>query len=232
MWTRARRWPHAEAIEELKRALAIDPDQTEALNNLAKVLFHIGRLDEAVSAFERALAIDSSYSNARFRLCLAEMYRGNYSRSLELLRMLPVGSHGSSVSALTALNLHYLGRTDEGRSVLVRAAPTDREGSDFASIEAIFHALAGEREAAEDRIAAEIAVSKDLGHYHHAECYIASARAIMGERDAAIEGIARASEDGFPCYPWFERDPCLESIKDDHRFKKLVAELRAKWGSE
>lgn len=219
-------------MEEFGRALEIEPDNVQALNELAKVLFHIGRLDEAVEKFERAIELDSSFINPRFRLSVTEMLRGNYARSIELLRMLPVGSHGSSIIALSALNLHYLGRTDEGRRVLAKASPADRNESDFPSIEAIFHALAGDKAAAEDRIAAEIAVSAELGHFHHAECYIASARALMGEKDAAIDGIMRAADDGFPCYPWFERDPCLESLRDDSRFRNLIEELRARWAPE
>src|SRR5205085_1355060 len=50
LWTRQRRWPHEDAIVEYRRALAADPNNAEALNELAKVLFHIGRLDEAASA--------------------------------------------------------------------------------------------------------------------------------------------------------------------------------------
>lgn len=231
LWTRERRFPHADAIEEFRRALDIDPDNIEALNELGKVLSHIGRLDEAVSPLERTLEIDAAYRNARFRLGLAEMYRGNYARSLELLRTLPVGSHGSSVIAVSALDLHYLGRTEEGRRLLVRATPEDRKESDLAAVEAIFHALAGDKAAAEERIEAEIAISQDLGHYHHAVAYIATARALMGEKDAAIDGLRRAAEDGFPCYPWFERDPCLESLRDDPRFKQLMDELRARWSA-
>ena len=229
LWTRARRFPHEDAMEEFRRALEIEPDNVQALNELAKVLFHIGRLDEAVEKFERAIELDSSFINPRFRLSVTEMLRGNYARSIELLRMLPVGSHGSSIIALTALNLHYLGRTDEGRRVFAKASPADRNESDFASVEAIFHALAGDKAAAEDRIAAELAVSAELGHFHHAECYIASARALMGEKDAAIDGIMRAADDGFPCYPWFERDPCLESLRDDPRFRQLIEDLRTRW---
>jgi serine/threonine protein kinase len=229
LWTRDRRWPHMDAMADYKRALAIDPNNAEALNELAKVLFHIGRMDEAVANFERALEIDSAYINPRFRLGLTEMLRGNYARSLELLRMLPVGSHGSSLIALMALNLHYLGRTEEGQRVLDAANEDERTDSDFSSIQAIFHAFAGNREAAEHCIASETKMNQHLGHYHHAECYIASARAILGETDAAIDGLRHAAEDGFPCYPWFERDPCLESVRNDPRFTQLINELRARW---
>jgi len=229
LWTRARRFPHQDAIDEYRRALAIDPNNAEALNELGKVLFHIGRLDEAAKSFEQSLEIDAAYINPRFRWALTEMYRGNYGKSIEFLRMLPAGSHGSSVTALGALNLHYMGRTQDGLRILSRATPAEKQESDFASIEAIFHALAGNEAAAEERIMAEIEVSHDLGHYHHGVCYIASARAIMGDADTAIDLLAQAADDGFPCYPWFERDPCLASVRDNPRFRQLISELKARW---
>ena len=229
LWTKERRFPHVDAIDEFRRALAIDPDNAEALNELGKVLFHIGRLDEAVQSLERALDIDSSFINARFRLALAEMLRGNFAQSLDLLRLLPASSHGSSATGVRALNHHYLGRTEEGRRILKSASAADREQSDFHSVEAIFFALEGDKASAETSIAAEIEISQNLGHYHHAVCYIASARAIMGESDTAIDLLAEAADDGFPCYPWFERDPCLESIRTHPRFIALMKELKTRW---
>jgi hypothetical protein len=57
----------------------------------------------------------------------------------------------------------------------------------------------------------------------------------MGETHAAIDGLRRAAEDGFPCYPWFERDPCLASIRNDPEFTELMQELRIqsqRWANE
>lgn len=229
LWTKERKFPHMDAIDEFRRALAIDPDNVQALDELGKVLFHIGRLDEASQTLERALEIDSSYINARFRLALAEMLRGNFAQSLELLRLLPVSSHGSSAIGVRALNHHYLGRTEEGRRIIASASEEDRTESDFHGVEAIFFALAGDKVSAEKSIAAEIEISQDLGHYHHAVCYLAAAQAIMGEADIAIDLLVEASDDGFPCYPWFQRDPCLESIRSLPRFVALIDELKARW---
>jgi tetratricopeptide (TPR) repeat protein len=229
LWTRARRWPHAEAVAEYRKALAIDPNSAEAWNELGKVLFHVGHLDEAAEALERSIEIDSAYTSGRFRLSLSEMLRGNYTRSLELLNTLTVGSHGSFIPALIAMNLHYLGRTDEGWNILVRSKRANPGDADFSSIEAIFHALAGRKSDARISIANSIEVGTGLGHFHHAVCYMAGARAIMGETDEAIDGLRKAAEDGFPCYPWFERDPCLASIRDDPKFRSLISELRGRW---
>ena len=100
----------------------------------------------------------------------------------------------------------------------------------YSSHRAIFFALDGNKAGAEESIAKEIEISQNLGHYHHAVCYMASARSIMGEHDGAIDLLAQAADDGFPCYPWFKRDPCLESIRSNPRFVALVDELETRWG--
>jgi hypothetical protein len=107
---------------------------------------------------------------------------------------------------------------------------TERSKSDYHGVAAIFHALDGDAGAMEQSIAAELEISENLGHFHHAMCYIAAARAVIGQHDEAIDMLARASDEGFPCYPWFERDPLLESIRGMPRFIALIAELRSRWG--
>jgi Flp pilus assembly protein TadD len=230
LWTRARRWPHFEAIDEFRKALALDSNSIEARNELGKVLWHIGQISEAIEHLEKAVELDAAFTNPRFRLGMAEMCRGNHERALELFRMLPVGSHGSSLVALTALNLHYLGKTDEGWSVLTRATADERNDSDFAAIESIFHAMAGRHDDAEQSISKAIELGHNLGHFHHAMCYIASARVLMGELTSGIELLRRGADDGFPCYPWFEVDPCLAAVRDNPRFVKLIADLKSRWG--
>jgi hypothetical protein len=38
-----------------------------------------------------------------------------------------------------------------------------------------------------------------------------------------------AAEDGFPCYPLFERDANLDSLRQDARFISFMMKLRQQW---
>lgn len=56
------------ALESLQKARNLDPSKAETHNNLGSVYADLGRLDEAKKAFEQALAIDPSLSDARQNL--------------------------------------------------------------------------------------------------------------------------------------------------------------------
>ncbi len=47
-----------EGMEDLRQAIAIDPDYTMAWNNLGSFYLGLGELDEAIACFDRTLAID------------------------------------------------------------------------------------------------------------------------------------------------------------------------------
>ena len=65
-----------EAIVQLQRALAIKPDDDEALNNLGNVLLQIGQVDGAIIQFQRALAIKPVFANAYNNLGIALIQKG------------------------------------------------------------------------------------------------------------------------------------------------------------
>ena len=41
--------------------------------------------------------------------------------------------------------------------------------------------------------------------------------------------LAKAIDTGFPCYPWFERDPLLDPVRQDPGIRDLIGRLKAQW---
>jgi tetratricopeptide (TPR) repeat protein len=78
-------------MAHLERSLELNPDQAEAHNNLANVLWHRGRLRDAAAEYEKALALHPDYAAAHFNL--GEVFRemgepreaiAHYRRALEI----------------------------------------------------------------------------------------------------------------------------------------------------
>ncbi|QWV93634.1 tetratricopeptide repeat protein [Geomonas oryzisoli] len=59
-----------EAAELLARTLALEPENTKALNALGGALRQLGELERAAAAFAAALRVDPSFSEARINLAL------------------------------------------------------------------------------------------------------------------------------------------------------------------
>ena len=58
-----------------------------------------------------------------------------------------------------------------------------------------------------------------------AECY-----SILGKKSEAIDWLKQGINYGFTHYPWLsKRDPFLENIREDKRFKKLMEKVKYKW---
>jgi len=65
-----------------------------------------------------------------------------------------------------------------------------------------------------------------FGHHHHLQYDAACIHALCGSTDEAITWLSQAARNGFPCHPFFEKDPLLASLRGHGRFERLIAELR------
>ena len=54
-------------------------------------------------------------------------------------------------------------------------------------------------------------------------------RVTYEENEEAVKWLVKAAENGLPCYPLFNRDPNLESLKGHSGFDAFMRELRKKW---
>ena len=93
---------------------------------------------------------------------------------------------------------------------------------------AVLLAASGKHSEAE-AVIKSIAGQKGFGHFHHTAYNIACAYARMGKTDATLQWLREAAESGFPCYPLFERDPNLGSLRSDPRWSSLMAEIKQNW---
>ena len=99
----------AEAEQAFRRALKARPAYAEGHFNLGKALHKLGRLDEALRAFERAYAIDAEFPGVRASLCAMYRKHGRAERAMAVLRAAPGGLEASDeFSPLVAETLEEL----------------------------------------------------------------------------------------------------------------------------
>ena len=133
----------------------------------------------------------------------------------------------------SSLALAYLkqGLTNEARATLqegLEKQPSD-PGGQYASVEAMLFARAGELAKAEEAIRLAEQRGVGYGHFHHTAHNIACAYALMNKSKPAVEWLQRTVKTGFTCYPAFRDDPDLENIRSNPEFQKFLGEQKELW---
>lgn len=230
LWTHSNHFPHGEVVRELHRAIELNPNFDEAHHQLGAVYNHIGLLDKAAVELQQALAINPTYTGARFRLGINLLSQGKYEQGLLLFndtqRFMP-----SMWTFHTSSALFHLGRKQEASALIgefLRTEPQD-EGGVVTAMQALLLADSGRKSEAERMIRAAIQRGEGFGHFHHTAYAIGSTYALMNNPRQALKWLQMAADDGFPCYPMFENDPILNNLRKDPDFIDFLAQQKTQW---
>jgi tetratricopeptide (TPR) repeat protein len=192
---------------------------------------HIGLLDKGWDEIQKSLSINPSNTLARFRFGVINLYRAKYEDALAVFKSTPLEKNPSLWAFQTATALFQLGRTQEAEAIVddyLKKYPAD-EGGVGASVKAMTLAKAGKEREAEEMIQHAIEIGSGFGHFHHTAYNIASAYALMNKLEEANKWLQNAADDGFPCYPLYENDANLNSLRKDERFIAFMAKLKQQW---
>ena len=231
LWSPANGYPHEQAIEEFRKALALAPGLVDAHNWLGAVYFHIGLLDEAKVEIETTLRLDPSRNVARLHRSVIQGYSGHYKEAVQGLRSLPGDLSSELAGSMTAWCLINLGRKDEASGLIERLlvrTPAD-VGGQLAAVNALSFAIRNNSSAAEAAIAEAIEKGSGFGHFHHTTHYIADTYARLNRHAEAVKYLHITADTGFPCFPLFNNDPNLDTIRSDPGFQEFISDQRAIW---
>ncbi len=230
LWSRANDWAYERAVADYRHALELNPNLAEAHHQLANVYNHVGLLDKADAEIKKAVALDPLNTGIRYRVGINLLYQGKYEESVPEMRDSEKMAPGLWAFQ-TSFALQHLGRRQEAEeriSRMLKTMTTDPGGS-LTSMQALLAADAGDAARTERKIQEAVAKGKGYQHFHHVAYAVASAYALLDKHEQALEYLRTAAEDGFPCYPLFERDTNLDRLRKDPRFLSFLAEQKKQW---
>jgi len=94
------------------------------------------------------------------------------------------------------------------------------------SLQSILHARCNQTDLALQCIRRALDSPRSFGHTHHTYYQIACAYAVLCETDKAMAWLERSADTGFPCWPFFEVDPHLQSLREQPAFRTLIQDLK------
>ena len=231
LWTHTHGFQHLQALAEARQAYTVDPNFDEAWHQHALILFHIGHIAEARRDIDRVLIINPVNDQARFRYAPMLNYEIRYQDAIDALKRVPPEVVPSLWYYQMAWAVQSLGRVQEASRIIDTgiAKNVNDPGGTLYAARGMIRAKTGNLTGAEADIKTAIRVGQGYGHFHHTAYSIAAIYSVMGKLDQAEEWIENAANDGFPCYPLFEKDPNLERVRATPRFQAFVARLRQQY---
>jgi DNA-binding winged helix-turn-helix (wHTH) protein len=231
LWTKAKGFPHEQAIRSFQTALELDPDADDTHHQLSMVYSHVGLLVDAQRHVARAIDLNPNNTMARFRVGVYKAWQCRFGDALEVLKTVPADVSPFLVDRVKAEVYVQLGRPDKAQPIVdhyLTRYPND-EGGSLTSVRALLLAKAGETREAKKTIARAIELGTGFGHFHHTAYNIAATYAALHEPDQAVTWVEAAADDGFPCYPYFARDPNLDVLRGFPPFVDLMSQLHKQW---
>jgi TolB-like protein/DNA-binding winged helix-turn-helix (wHTH) protein len=229
-WTHRNGFPHERAIIDIKHAIELDPSLAEAHHWLGTIFAHIGLLEKAEQELRTALQLEPTNMGINYRIAVNLVRQGKVREGIAGLEGTRTFAPALWTYAMGEA-LFQLGRKEEAAALIrdyLRDNPRD-EGGVGNAMQALLHADAGRAALAEQSIQAAVEKGKDFGHFHHAAYSIGAAYALMNRPQDALRWLRAAADDGFPCYPLFERDRSFDSLRGNPNFLQWMTEVKKRW---
>jgi TolB-like protein/Tfp pilus assembly protein PilF len=207
-----------KAETTLRKAVALDPGNPEALYQLADVIGCLGRLDESVVMMRKVLLMEPLNAQFHFNMGQFLLGLGRVDEAVAELRQ-AIDLQPTAAGFRLLLTQAYIkaGRFDEALAA-AKAEPDDATRR-AATAQAYF--AAGNAEAGQPILDEMIRLDADSLPFYIAEVY-----GIRGDADAAFEWVEKAYAARDPGVSILYEDPIVAHVlRDDPRFAEFVKKL-------
>ncbi|HEX6250009.1 MAG TPA: BTAD domain-containing putative transcriptional regulator [Gemmatimonadaceae bacterium] len=219
-------------IRESRKALELNPNLANAYFYMGGALLHLGLLEEAERVVRAGLQVRPAGDRveALRTLGIVALAAGRYGEAIAMLQDVQRLSDRPVSDPWLAQAYFYAGDVTLGERLAADLAARGSGSSASRARAALAGLLAnrGEHGRALDLVAQAARGLID----HHVAYSLGAAHAQLHQPEEAVRWLRTAAHTGFPCYPWFARDPLLDPIRADRAFRTLLAELRTAWERE
>ncbi len=230
-WYGAKEDDLAKAESASQKALELAPDLADAHVARGFALSLSRHYDESARQFEQAIVINPHLFEAYYYFARTAFAHGDIERSAELFRLAARTRHEDFQSPmLLAQSLRMLGKVADARKAhhegirraerMLALNPHDVRALSLGSGSLLDDGQT-ERAIEWSRRSLELRPD-DVGTLVNAACLHAK----LGHKEKALELLERVFACGWGKRDWVEHDPDYDTLRDDPRFKNLLANLK------
>ena len=218
-----------KTIKHLKQALAINPGDIHAIAWLGVSLCNVGKIEEARVLWENVIQVDPLSPMGRASFGIIALYEGNGEQAVDgIYDWLRFDPQNPAAVYFYALALVYAGRLKEATAIIDQHIHI--EWPDNFTKQSLLVKYAVEKDT--QKIAKLVTgdfektiISDPQNTYFASVMYV-----VASMKDAALDLLEHAVNQGFINYPLMsEKDPILERIRREKRFKDLMKRVKYEW---
>ena len=220
---------NAEALQTLRRATTIAPQNDVAWDLLGYVCHYAGLLDEGERAYRRSVELNPTTMRIYWMHARLLLQQGHADKAEQEVRKV-LAAHPDQFKAMPYLGdfLYYQDKREEAATVLARAYELGRNSGDSSPVmmAGFLYASLGQREKIDPtvfRYKPDQIIDGDEAYW------IGSIFALLGERQQALTWLRRAVQVGNHNYPWFQRDKNWDRLRNDPDYQHIMDEVRHNW---
>jgi len=218
-----------EGTRQFRMSLAVNPNDLDALKHFALYsIISVGKSPAAIPLMERLKRIDPLDPWNHLLQAEFYFYHGDYELALEHHRQYYQSNPESPVAQFVyASTLAYNKRFDEAFSIIDQSAKAtpDNVCTKFGLL--LKYGLLKDRESAFLEMTPDF--QKTCQRDHQWSHIVGIMLALMDARKESLDWLENAVNRGFINYPVLERDPFLDNLRGEARFKKLMERVKYEW---
>jgi serine/threonine-protein kinase len=211
-------WDFAAGEREFRRAISLNPNDSEGHRLYGNFLLATGQLNRALTEMKLAEQIDPLSAPASWDVGRVLFYSGRFGEArAQARRALELDDRFANAFFLLAQIADREGNTADALSLMQKAMSLGGRTPLLVSMWGYINARAGQTQEA----LASIEELKRRPSYT-LPLFLARVNAGLGHNEEAINWLEQAYTDRSESIVWLKVDPSLESLRSEARFKELV----------
>jgi eukaryotic-like serine/threonine-protein kinase len=219
-----------ETLEESGRALALNPNLDVAHYYREAAYYHLGLFDLAEREDREATRVEPQDQAEWLRTRgVVAFLEGHYAEAIKNLEEARRSSSRAYTDAYLGQAYFYNGDSAIGMAMLDSLSHTTSAPAVNRSRAALASFLAHQGKVEEAKALIALVIGPEGYIDHHVAYSLGAAYAQLRQPEQAAKWLTQAGETGFPCYPWFERDPLLDPVQRDKAVSRALKQVEESW---
>ena len=229
-WVHWMRGDLDKGYQWMRRSTVLNPADAQHFFGIGTVLNTLGDTARARKFFDRALDIQPDFEYAYWGRVNLFMSRGMYQEAIdESKKLLEISPEGFTALDIAGEAQFFAGNFAEAAEYSERAAAINRRGS--ARLAVCYQRLGREDTARALCTFVEQFVEREMDQKSEHSFFpylLARVSVVRGEPERALGFLEQAVQMGYRWSAYLERDPSFETLREERRFKNLLADLETR----